>query len=228
MKRIIVNNVSKNFKIGFKKHQNTLSKFVSLFSGRESQKEISVLEKVSFSVDAGEILGIIGANGSGKSTLLRIVAGIYKPDSGEVITNGKIISLINLNLGFHSRLTMQENIFLCCSLFGVSSENIKKRLGSIVEFAELEKFANTKLYQFSNGMLQRLAFSIAIHCDPDILILDEVFEFGDENFRMKSAKKIKEFVKLGGSVLFVSHNSYLIETYCDKSAKIKNGRLKFI
>jgi ABC-type polysaccharide/polyol phosphate transport system ATPase subunit len=225
MKRIIVNNISKRFKIGFRKHESALGRLVSFFSGREPKKEILVLKDISFSVEEGEILGIVGPNGSGKSTLLRIVAGIYGLDGGEVETNGKIISLINLNIGLQPRLSMRDNIYLCSSLFGISRKTIKKRFNSIVQFAELEKFVDTKLYQFSNGMLERLAFSIAIHCNPEILILDEVFEVGDESFKMKSAKKIKEFAKIGGSVLFVSHDDKMIKRYCDRVIKLEFGKI---
>jgi ABC-type polysaccharide/polyol phosphate transport system ATPase subunit len=225
MERIIVSHISKKFKIGFKKHQSALARLVSFFSGREPKREILVLKDISFSVEEGEILGIVGPNGSGKSTLLRIVSGIYEPDKGEVKTNGKIISLINLDIGFQSRLTMRDNIFICCSLFDVGLNDVKERFNSIVKFAGLENFVDTKLYQFSNGMLERLAFSIAIHCNPEILILDEVFEVGDDNFKTKSAKKIKELAKKGVAVLFVSHNDYLIKTYCDRVIRLHRRKL---
>jgi ABC-type polysaccharide/polyol phosphate transport system ATPase subunit len=226
MERIIATKISKKFKIGFKKHQSFLARLISLFSGKEPQKEIWALKDVSFSINNGEIVGIVGPNGSGKSTLLRIISGIYKPEKGEVRTNGKIISLINLDVGLQSRLTMKDNIFLCCSLFDLGREDIKDRLESIAQFAELENFIDTKIYQFSNGMLQRLAFSIAIHCNPEILILDEVFEVGDESFRKKSAKKIKELVKKGASVLLVTHNPYFVRKYCKRVIKLESGKIQ--
>ena len=196
--RIIVKNISKKFKIGFKKKQSALARFVSLFSGKEPKKIIQALKDVSFKAKKGEIVGIIGKNGSGKSTLLRIIAGIYNKDKGEIITNGKIISVINLKVGLQPRLTMRDNIFLTSSLFDLSQNDIKQRFNSIVEFAELENFVNTKIYQFSEGMKQRLAFSIAIYCNPEILLLDEVFEVGDEKFRKKSANEIKELANDSG------------------------------
>ncbi|MDP3027430.1 MAG: ATP-binding cassette domain-containing protein, partial [Nanoarchaeota archaeon] len=177
---IIVEHISKTFQIGFKKHQSALERFISLFSGKEPKKIIQALKDVSFTAEKGEIVGIIGENGSGKSTLLRVIAGIYDKDEGKIITRGKIISVINLRVGLQDRLTMKDNIYLCCSLFGLSQKDIKKNFSLIVEFTELENFVNTKIYQFSEGMKQRLAFSIAIHCNPDILLLDEVFEVGDE------------------------------------------------
>ncbi len=196
--RIIVQNISKTFQIGFKKNQSALEKFISLFSGREPKKTIQALKDVSFEAKKGEIMGIIGENGSGKSTLLRTIAGIYRQDEGKIETNGKIISVINFRIGLQDRLTIKDNIFLVSSFFGLSQKEIEKRFNSIVEFAELDNFINTKIYQFSKGMKARLAFSIAIHCAPDILLLDEIFEVGDENFRKKSAEKIKELIKRGG------------------------------
>ena len=225
MKRIIVKDVSKKFRIGFKKSQSALARAIYLFSGKEPQKEISVLKNISFSADEGEILGIIGPNGSGKSTLLRIIVGVYFPDNGKVIMNGKVVSLINLNIGLQQRLTMSDNIFLCCALFDLGRKDIKKRFNSIIKFAELENFVDTKLYQFSNGMMQRLAFSIAMHCNPEILILDEVFEVGDEEFKIKSAKKIREFAEKGGAVLLVSHDMGLIKKYCNRVLFLKEGRI---
>ena len=187
-KRIIIENLSKKFRIGFKKHQSALERFISLFSGKEPKKTIQALKEVSFTAKKGEIMGVIGENGSGKSTLLRTIAGIYKQDEGKIITNGKIISAISLVIGLHLRLTMKDNIFLVGSFFGLSRKEIIQKFHSIVEFAELENFINTKVYQFSEGMKARLAFSIAIHCNPDILLLDEIFEVGDESFREKSAE----------------------------------------
>jgi len=225
MERVVVQNLSKKFKIGFKKRQSSLAKIISFFSGKEPKKIIWALRDISFKARAGEIIGIIGENGSGKSTLLRIIAGIYDKDEGKINVNGKIISLINLNIGLQPRLTMRDNIYLCCSLFGLSQKTIKQRFSSIVEFSELENFVNTKIYQFSEGMKQRLAFSIAIHCKSEILLLDEVFEVGDENFKIKSAEKIKEFIKKGASVLLVSHDLQMIEKYCDRAIWLDKGKI---
>ena len=223
--RIIVKNISKKFKIGFKKHQSVLARFVSFFSGKEPKKIIQALKDVSFKVKKAEIVGIIGENGSGKSTLLRVIAGIYKQDKGEINVNGKIISAINLKIGLHQRLTMKDNIYFCCSLFGLSQKEIKKKLHLIVEFAELGNFINTKIYQFSEGMKSRLAFSIAIHCNPEILLLDEVFEVGDEKFKIKSADKIKGFVKKRATVLLVSHDLHMVKKYCDKVIWLDKGKI---
>lgn len=225
MNRITAKNISKKFRIGFKKRQSILARFVSLFSGKEPKKDIWALRKVSFEVKAGEILGIIGKNGSGKSTLLRVISGIYRSEQGESIINGKIISLINLGAGMQERLSMKDNIYLCCSLFGLGRRDIKNKLKAITEFAKLEEYMETKIYQFSEGMKQRLVFSIAMHCNPEILLLDEVFEIGDESFKEKSVKKIKEIVDNGASVLLVTHDLPAVERYCNKVIWIDKGEI---
>lgn len=225
IERIIVENVSKKFKIGFKKSESALSRIISLFSGRESKKTLEALKGVSFKINSGEIVGIIGKNGSGKSTLLRCLARIYDYE-GQIRAKGNIISIINLGAGFHYRLTMKENIYLCCSLFGLSRKRIKEVFSSIIEFSELDNFVNTKLYQFSSGMKNRLAFSIAIHCSPEILLLDEVFEIGDESFKIKSAGKIEEMVKKGACVVLVSHDLGLVKKYCNRAILVEEGKIK--
>jgi len=156
---------------------------------------------------------------------LRILAGIYPNYQGSKKIIGKIIPLIDLGRGLNERLTMTENIFLLGSFFGLSQKEIKKKINSIIKLTDLQKFVNTKLYQFSNGMKTRLAFSIAMHCGPDILLLDEVFAVGDENFRLTSAEKIKRIVKKGGSVIFVSHELQMIEKYCDRVIIMDKGRI---
>ncbi len=225
MERIIVNNVSKKFKIGVRGYHGVLSKSLSFISGKGAKKTIHALDNVSVNFNKGEIIGIIGKNGSGKSTLLRTIAGIYRQDSGIIKINGKLVSLISLNLGMKARLTMKDNIYLCGSLFGLSRKEIKKRINLIAKFAELEIFINTKLFQFSEGMKQRLAFSIAIHSNPDILLMDEVFEVGDREFKLRSAEKIKEIVKKGATVLLVSHELWMVEKHCDKVILMKHGRI---
>lgn len=230
MKRIIVKNVSKKFNAGFKKRQSVLQRAATFFSGREPKKIIDALKDISLDIEAGEIIGIIGPNGSGKSTLLRIISGIYNSDSGTIKTNGNVISLINLGVGLKERLTMEQNIFLVGSLFGLSNAGIKRAFNEIINFSGLQNFVNTKIYQFSSGMVQRLVFSIAVHAQPDILLLDEVFEVGDEDFKEKSALKIKEIVERGGCVVLVSHDMEMVNKYCskvilmDKGQLIKSGR----
>ncbi len=226
MKRIIVNGLSKKFKIGYFKKQGALAQFISLCSGKEPKKIIWVLEEISFSADAQEMIGIIGRNGSGKSTLLRIIAGIYDKTHGEITTNGKIISLIQLTKGMPLQLTIKDNVYFIASLLGLPLKEIKNRFNSIVEFAELTDFIHTKIYQLSEGMQQRLIFSIAVHCEPQILLLDEIFEIGDAQFRVKSVNKIKKLIGNGAAVLLVSHSLDLIEKYCDQVIWLEGGKIK--
>lgn len=226
--RISIENLDKIFNIGFKKHQSILARFISLISGKEPKRKLHALKNINLKIKKGELIGLIGNNGSGKSTLLRCISGIYINYSGNIRTNGKIISIINLGNALQSRLSMKDNIYLCGSLFGLGIPEISKKYNSIINFAELEKYENTKIYQFSNGMLQRLAFSVAIHCNPDILLLDEVFEVGDQSFRKKSAKKIQELVKYGATVILVSHEIDLIEKYCDNIIWMEKGEVKKI
>ena len=225
-KQVTLQDVSKSFNIGFKKDQSFLARLVSFFSGREPKKKIYVLKNISFDLERGDIVGLIGGNGSGKSTLLRIIAGIYKQNSGSVETNGKVVSLINLYVGLRQRLTMRENIFLVGSLFGLDYKEIGNKMDSIAGFSGLEKFLDTKIYQFSSGMVQRLIFSIAMHANPDILLLDEVFEMGDEEFKEKSAGKVRELAQKGCSVVIVSHDMDTIKNFCDKTIWLASGEIR--
>jgi len=227
MERIKVENLSKKFKIGFLKRQGFLFRLRSLFLNRESKKEFLALNNISFNVNQGEIFGIIGKNASGKSTLLRIISGIYEGDEGQVFTNGKLISLIGLGSGLKPRMTLKDNVYLCCSLFGLSQKEINEKYDLIIKFSELEEYVDTKLYQFSSGMFLRLAFSIAIYCNPEILILDEVFSVGDENFRKKSTKKLLDLVKKGTCILMASHNLILVSEYCKRAIVLDKGKILF-
>jgi ABC-type polysaccharide/polyol phosphate transport system ATPase subunit len=225
MERIIIENLSKQFRIGAEKKLSALGRIFEAISGKSPTKTILAIDDVSLTVGAGELVGIIGKNGSGKSTLLRLVAGIYRPSSGRIETHGKIISLINLYIGLKQRLTMRDNIYLIGSLLGMGRKDIKKKFDDMVGFAELHRFVNTKISQFSMGMTQRLVFSIAINADPEILLLDEIFEVGDEGFKKKSADKIRELVRQGVTVVLVSHELDLIKKYCDKAILMDNGKI---
>lgn len=220
--------VGKRFRIGAQGKRTMLSRLVSAVSGREPKVALWGVRGVSLKLRKGEILGVVGSNGSGKSTLLRLVAGIYSPDEGSVKCRGKVVSLIDLKAGLQGRLTMRENISLCCSLFGLSRQDAGRALPEIVEFSGLGDFLETKIYQFSEGMKQRLSFSIAIHCRPGILLLDEVFEIGDEDFKKRSATKIRELVDRGLSVFWVSHELWMVKKYCDRVAWIDGGFLRSV
>lgn len=230
MEQIVVKNISKKFNIGFKKNQGSLARVFSFFSGREPKREIWAVKDVSFTVNSGEIAAITGPNGSGKSTLLRIVGGIYSSDAGSIKTAGRTISLIGLGPMLNDRLTLRDNIFLCCSFFGLGQNLVKKQFNLIIKFAELEKFINTKIYQFSDGMKARLVFSIAMHCDPKVLLLDEVFAVGDESFSRKGVDMLKILLEKNTTILLTTHNLGLIEKYlgrrCDRVIHMEYGKIK--
>lgn len=228
---IELNNVSKKFKIGCRDEQKTaLAKVVSVFSGKETKKDFWALKNVSFSVSPGENIGIIGRNGSGKSTLLRILAGVYEPSSGKVKTKGSVVCLMGLGQGLSHKLTMRENIYLMGSVLSLSRKDIKTKFDDIVDFSGLRKFLDTKIYQFSSGMVIRLNFSVMIHClhqsKPDILLLDEVFGAGgDVDFEEKAVKKMEEFVTGGATVVLASHDLDIIKKYCNRVIWLNEGEV---
>ena len=189
-------------------------------------KEFWALKDVSFSLKKGEILGIVGFNGSGKSTILKIVAGVLEPTTGSVQVKGKVAPLIELGAGFDPELTARENIFLNGSVLGYSKKFMESKFDEIVEFSELGEFLDTPLKNFSSGMYARLGFAIATVIDPDILIADEILAVGDFHFQEKCEKKIKEMMKQGTSILFVSHSIEQVEQLCDRVIWLEKGTLK--
>ena len=220
-----VRRVKKVFKIGSQKNQGALSRVLSLISGKEHRERITALKDISFNIDGGECVGLIGENGAGKSTLMRMMAGIYPITQGEIMIRGNVVPIIGLGSGFQIRLTIKDNIYLVGSLFNMSRGTINENFGSIVAFAELEDYVHTKLFQLSEGMRQRLAFSIAVHAKPEVLLLDEVFEVGDHRFRKRSSDKIKELIERGTLVLLVSHELWMIRKHCERTIWLKNGIL---
>ena len=187
--------------------------------------EFWALQDISFSVEKGERLGILGLNGAGKSTLLKIIAGVYKPTTGTVTRRGKISPLLELGAGFDSQYTGKENIFLYGSVLGYSRKYLEEKFDEIVEFSELEKFIDVPVKNYSSGMRARLGFSIATIADPEILILDEVLSVGDAKFRKKSEKKIMEMFDRGVTVLFVSHSLEQVQRLCDRAVLLEKGRV---
>lgn len=231
MERISVKNLSKKFKIGYNKEQSALSYLISLFSGIEAKKEFWALKDISFKVKAGEKIGIIGKNGSGKTILLGTIMGIYKPDKGKIKINKNAVLLSDLATGLKARLSIRDNIYLIGSILGLSQKNIKKNFNSIIEFAGLQDFVNTKIYQLSSGMKQRLTFSITMyyinHSKPDTLLLDEVFGGGgDEEFKNKALKKIEEIIKGDTTIVLASHRMGIIKKYCNRVIWLHKGKIK--
>ena len=228
MDAIVVKNLSKKFKISYRKKQTVLARLLNSISGKIPKKEIWALRDMSFNVKKGEFIGIIGGNGSGKSTLLRVLSRIYKPYLGFFNVLGKTANMIDLNRVLNNRLTLRDNIYYICSLLDIGKKEIKQKFNSIVKFAELEEYTDTKLYQLSKGMRARLAVSIILVKNFDILIIDEIFSGEDEHFKSKILKKILEFKKQGKTILLVSHDLNLIEKFCDRLIWMNEGEIKKI
>src|SRR5579872_1069404 len=200
----------------------------SHLAARFQKKEREVfyaLRDVSFRLDYGQSMAIVGGNGAGKSTLLSLVAGLCFPNSGRVAVNGRVAALLELGSGFHPELTGAENVRLNASFLGLSRRRTEEQFDAIVEFSEIGDFINEPLRTYSSGMMMRLAFSVAVHVDPDILIIDEVLAVGDQAFQSKSFDRICEFKRAGKSLLFVSHVAALVPMLCDRTLWLDHGRV---
>lgn len=191
----------------------------------DMMEEVWALKDVSFEIKRGEAVGIIGRNGAGKSTLLKILSRITEPTTGRVTIKGRVASLLEVGTGFHPELTGRENIYLNGTILGMTRVEIKQKFDEIVAFAEIEKFLDTPVKRYSSGMYVRLAFAVAAHLEPEILIVDEVLAVGDAQFQKKCLGKMKEVGQKGRTVLFVSHNMNAIETICSRAAVLKNGEV---
>jgi len=199
--------------------------FIENVVKRSRSEQFTALDDVSLTIYKGEKVGIIGPNGSGKTTLLKIIAGITTPNFGTVKTNGKVVSLIDLEAGFHPDLTGEENIFLNGLLIGMSKQEIREKYQTIIEFADIGRFIDAPLFTYSEGMKLRLGFSVAVHADPDILILDEGMGVGDDDFFKKSSQKILEFLKQKKTVVIASHWLDYLKKNCKRIIWFKNGKI---
>ena len=198
----------------------------TFFSDLADDEKFAALKGVGFGVDRGKTLSIIGENGSGKSTLLKILAGISKPTSGEIVTRGRISALIELGAGFHPEISGRENIFINGIILGLSKKKIQEKYNEIIRFAELEDFIESPVKTYSSGMHMRLGFSIAINVDPDILLIDEVLAVGDASFVPKCLDKINEFKRKGRTIVFVSHDLSTVERISDEVIWLKDGKIE--
>jgi lipopolysaccharide transport system ATP-binding protein len=223
--RIVVDRASRTFKV-YPKAQRTL-KDVFVSRGRNRPREVQALREVSLVVEPGGAVGLVGRNGSGKTTLLRLVSGIIKPTSGRVEASGRVASLLELGAGFHPDFTGRENVYLNGSIHGLSRARVREVMDEIVAFAELEKFIDLPVRTYSSGMYMRLGFSVAAHIQSDVLLLDEVFAVGDEQFQRKCFGKIAEFKNRGGTILFVSHDAQAVERLCDRAVLLRQGQVAF-
>lgn len=234
MNAISIKNISKKYVLSHKKkkYQNlkeTLTGFVQeFFTSKEEQETKEVfwaLRGVSFDIEQGDRVGIVGSNGAGKSTLLKVLSRITEPTYGEVKVRGRMASLLEVGTGFHPELTGRENIFLNGAILGMRQDEIRKQFDAIVDFAGIEKFLDTPVKRYSSGMYVRLGFAIAAHLEPEILIVDEVLAVGDSEFQKKSLGKMKDVSSSGRTVLFVSHNATAIQGLCNKAAFLQKGNL---
>ena len=226
---IKVDKVSKSFKLPHQKSDSLKSGFVNLW--RKTDKSVEVqhaLSDISFDIKEGEFFGIVGRNGSGKSTLLKIIAGIYQPNSGSVTINGRLVPFIELGVGFNPELTGRENVFLNGALMGFSESEILDKYEAIVAFAELDRFMDQMLKNYSSGMQVRLAFSVAtILAESEVLLIDEVLAVGDADFQRKCFAYFKKLKKDGKTVIFVSHDMSAIREYCDRAILIDKSKIVF-
>ncbi|MDD5083595.1 MAG: ABC transporter ATP-binding protein [Candidatus Moranbacteria bacterium] len=219
---IKVHNVSKTFRIPHEKVSSLRGAFVSVFK-HSTYEEFKALDDVSFEVKKGEFFGIIGRNGSGKSTLLKILAGIYHPNKGRVHIDGMISPFLELGIGFNPELSGRDNIYLNATVLGMTQKQIDEKFDDIVKFSELEKFIDQKLKNYSSGMQVRLAFSVSIHANRDILLMDEVLAVGDSNFQSKCLTEFVKYKDMGRTVIIVTHDISVIQKYCDKAILLRNG-----
>ena len=242
MNAIEVDNLSKRYIISHKEDSrslyNTLGELVkskikkiplikhkSNSEKPQKREEFWALKDISFEVKKGEKIGIIGKNGAGKSTLLKILSRITDPTKGKVMIMGRVASLLEVGTGFHQELTGRENIFLNGAILGMKREEIKKKLDAIIAFSEIEKFLDTPVKRYSSGMYVRLAFAVAAHLEPEILLVDEVLAVGDAEFQKKCLGKMSDISSEGRTILFVSHNMQAIQTFCNKAIYLKDGKI---
>jgi ABC-type polysaccharide/polyol phosphate transport system ATPase subunit len=202
-------------------------KDVFVMRGRLGGEDVWALREVSARIEPGEAVGLVGRNGSGKTTLLRLVAGIIRPSSGQVAVGGRVGSLLELGAGFHPEFTGRENVYLNGSIYGLQRRYIREQMDEIVAFAELERFIDLPVRTYSSGMYMRLGFAIAAHLQADVLLLDEVFAVGDEEFQRKCFGKIFEFKQRGGTIVFVSHDASAVERLCERAVLLRHGRVEF-
>ena len=224
---IEIKNVSMKFDLGIEKGISLKETFINFFNPRKKRKKeyFYALKNISFIVNKGEVVGLIGSNGAGKSTLLKVVSGVMKPTKGKVIVNGVISPMIELGAGFDIELTARENIYLNGAVLGYSKKFIDEKFDEIVEFSELKDFLDVPVKNFSSGMTAKLAFSIATIVNPEILIVDEILSVGDIKFQEKSKNKMMEMIKSGTTVLYVSHSLDSIKALCNKVVWIEHGEL---
>jgi ABC-2 type transport system ATP-binding protein len=222
---VVVDHVTKQFKVS---NQKTLKKLlVNATKGRQLSDSFTALDDISFTLEQGESIGLMGLNGSGKSTLLKLISGVMEPDSGSVLTRGRIAGLIEVGAGMASDLSGRENIYLNGAILGMTEEEIKRKFDDIVAFSEMERFLDREIRSYSSGQFARLAFSIAVHTECDIFLMDEMLAVGDQPFKRKCMKRIRRLKEEGRTMIFVSHNPKQVVNLCERGLVLKSGQLAF-
>jgi ABC-2 type transport system ATP-binding protein len=227
-KVVEVKNLTKSFKIPLESSNGLKQKLINQLKGRKGYRDFSPLQDISFHIEEGDFFGIVGRNGSGKSTLLKTLAGIYTPNEGVVKVSGTLVPFIELGVGFNPELTGRENVFLNGALLGFSRNQMEEMYDDIVEFAELHDFMEERLKNYSSGMQVRLAFSIAIRAEGDILLLDEVLAVGDEAFQRKCYAYFSKLKRMNKTVILVTHDMGAVQRFCNKAMFIQDGKIEYI
>ncbi|MFC1506157.1 ABC transporter ATP-binding protein [Thermoproteota archaeon] len=226
---IEVQDLWKRFKIPHEKKTTVFENLARIMqildSTRMTYEEFWALKGLSFSVEPGRSMGIIGRNGSGKSTLLKLIANILRPDKGKIKVTGKVASILELGVGFHPDLTVKENVLIYGSIMGLKNREIKKRINNILDFSNLRRFKDAKLKNLSSGMQMRLGFSTVIETDPEIFLIDEALAVGDMEFREKCMDKFKQFKEENKTILLVSHDLSLVREFCEKTMLLSKGEV---
>lgn len=222
---IVVDHVSKRFTMRY--HRTIKQMSIAMLRGQDISDTFLAVDDVSFAVQQGESIGLMGLNGSGKSTLLKLINGVMRPDSGKVLTRGRIAGLIATGAGFHPQLTGRENVYLNAAILGMSEKETKARFDDIVEFADIGRFLDTPVGHYSSGMFARLGFAVAVHTESDIFLVDEVLAVGDRPFKKKCMARMEEIKKEGRTLFYVSHAPGSVRKMCDRVLVLEKGRLAF-
>jgi len=220
---ISIDGISKRFNLYAEKASSLKERIVRL--RRSKAREFWALRDVSYEIPAGRTVGLVGANGSGKTTLLKVIGGIIRPTAGTVTTRGRIAALLELGAGFHPELTGRENVYLNASILGLTKKETDRHFDAIVAFAELESFIDQQVKYYSSGMFVRLGFAVAVHVDPQILLVDEVLAVGDEGFQRKCIERVKQFQAEGRTIVFVTHAVDLVRRICDEAVMLDHGKV---
>jgi ABC-2 type transport system ATP-binding protein len=223
--RILIDDVHKDFTL---RHTHSIKEtFVAALRRKPLSTRFHALDGVSFDIGEGEAVALLGFNGSGKSTTLKMISGVLRPDRGRVLTRGRVAGLIEVGAGFHPDLSGRENVYLNAAILGMSKKEIADRFAEIVAFSEIEEFIDTEVKHYSSGMFLRLAFSVAIHTEFDILLIDEILSVGDEPFQRKCLARIRELHTTGKTLVMVSHDLDMVSDLCERGILLCDGKVQF-